>query len=101
MVQRAGHQTNNHAAKHAGFQRLNAQRHALPCGPRIFKGQLSGQDQQGIDSGIHHQISEQRRQPCRAFIIFCQPNGDPNSEQYRQVCEHNRACAAHDGKDGL
>lgn len=58
MMQCAGHQSNNYPTKHARFKRLNAQRHALPCGPRIFKGQLSGQDQQGIDSGIHHQISE-------------------------------------------
>lgn len=101
MMQCAGHQPNNYPTKHARFKRLNTQRHALPYGARVLMRQFSGQDQQRIDSGIHHQISEQRRQPCRAFIIFRQPNGDPNSKQYRQVCKHNRACAAHDGKDGL
>ena len=101
MMQCAGHQPNNYPTKYARFKRLNTQRHALPYGARVVMRQFSSQDQQRIDSGIHHQISEQRRQPCRAFIIFRQPNGDPNSKQYRQVCKHNRACAAHDGKDGL
>lgn len=58
MMQCAGHKPNNDPTKHARFKRLNTQRHALPYGARVLMRQFSGQDQQRIDSGIHHQISE-------------------------------------------
>ena len=63
--------------------------------------QFTGQDQQRINGGIHHQKSEQRSQPGRSFVCFCQSDSNPNREQYRKVSKDNRARAAHNGKDGL
>ena len=58
MMERAGHQTNHHAAKHAGFQRLDPQRHALPNCTRVLVRQFAGEDQKRVDGGIHHQKRE-------------------------------------------
>ncbi|SSW80076.1 Uncharacterised protein [Klebsiella pneumoniae] len=101
MMERAGYQPNHHAAKDAGFQRLNTQRHALPHRTRVLMRQFAGEDQQRVDGGIHHQKREKRRQPRRALIAFCQPDGDPNRKQHREVRKHDGSCAAHDGENGL
>ncbi|MNX99134.1 hypothetical protein D3C86_1315670 [compost metagenome] len=101
MMQCAGHETNHHAAEHAGFKGLDTERHPLTDRARVFMRQRAGEDQQRIDGGIHHQKGEQCRKPGGAFIRFRQPNGHPNGKQHRKVGKHNRPGAAHNRKYGL
>ena len=101
FVQHVGHETDDHPAENAGFQRLNAHAHALTCRQQIIFGEFARDFQRGVNRRVRHQHGQKCREPDGASVRACQTDGKSHGEKYRQVRENGVARVRHDQQEIL